>query len=142
MCCIRRKRECDNFVNKKLDRRKRYTRMVLRDNLMLLLKKKQLSSITVKELCEKADINRSTFYDHFKDVFHLMDYIEEEIIVDLTTYLGQYNFAEGTEESLQMTEKLLEYIASKRSEEHTSELQSRGHLVCRLLLEQTKIIIS
>src|SRR5690625_6314252 len=26
-----------------------------------------------------------------------------------------------------------------RSEEHTSELQSRGHLVCRLLLEQNKI---
>src|SRR5690625_5816451 len=27
-----------------------------------------------------------------------------------------------------------------RSEEHTSELQSRGHLVCRLLLEQNNII--
>src|SRR5690625_7139082 len=26
----------------------------------------------------------------------------------------------------------------KRSEEHTSELQSRGHLVCRLLLEKKK----
>src|SRR5690625_5604282 len=28
--------------------------------------------------------------------------------------------------------------SSRRSEEHTSELQSRGHLVCRLLLEKTK----
>ena len=28
--------------------------------------------------------------------------------------------------------------AVKRSEEHTSELQSRGHLVCRLLLEKKK----
>src|SRR5690625_6098673 len=28
----------------------------------------------------------------------------------------------------------------ERSEEHTSELQSRGHLVCRLLLEKTNII--
>src|SRR5439155_10785590 len=28
----------------------------------------------------------------------------------------------------------------KRSEEHTSELQSRGHLVCRLLLEKKKIV--
>src|SRR5207253_7227016 len=27
---------------------------------------------------------------------------------------------------------------SKRSEEHTSELQSRGHIVCRLLLEKKK----
>src|SRR5690625_6971512 len=30
---------------------------------------------------------------------------------------------------------------SARSEEHTSELQSRGHLVCRLLLEKKKEIV-
>src|SRR5215510_16601859 len=29
-------------------------------------------------------------------------------------------------------------LPSQRSEEHTSELQSRGHLVCRLLLEKKK----
>src|SRR5690625_6391123 len=29
-------------------------------------------------------------------------------------------------------------VANTRSEEHTSELQSRGHLVCRLLLEKKK----
>src|SRR5690625_5846541 len=32
------------------------------------------------------------------------------------------------------------YIGRKRSEEHTSELQSRGHLVCRLMLEKKKVI--
>src|SRR2546429_4944083 len=31
------------------------------------------------------------------------------------------------------------FAATQRSEEHTSELQSRLHLVCRLLLEQKKI---
>src|SRR5439155_14907308 len=30
------------------------------------------------------------------------------------------------------------FVAPSRSEEHTSELQSRGHLVCRLLLEKKK----
>src|SRR5439155_7921784 len=30
------------------------------------------------------------------------------------------------------------YFVKRRSEEHTSELQSRGHLVCRLLLEKKK----
>src|SRR5690625_5861169 len=35
------------------------------------------------------------------------------------------------------TERFLEPI-ERRSEEHTSELQSRGHLVCRLLLEKKK----
>src|SRR5690625_5750443 len=32
--------------------------------------------------------------------------------------------------------------SSRRSEEHTSELQSRGHLVCRLLLEKKKNMYS
>src|SRR5690625_2651223 len=33
-------------------------------------------------------------------------------------------------------------IGDGRSEEHTSELQSRGHLVCRLLLEKKKILVN
>src|SRR5439155_20127888 len=33
---------------------------------------------------------------------------------------------------------ILEKVLKTRSEEHTSELQSRGHLVCRLLLEKKK----
>src|SRR5690625_7036557 len=32
-----------------------------------------------------------------------------------------------------------ELLELRRSEEHTSELQSRGHLVCRLLLENKQI---
>src|SRR5690625_6148449 len=34
--------------------------------------------------------------------------------------------------------RILEHFIHERSEEHTSELQSRGHLVCRLLLEKKK----
>src|SRR2546422_4594084 len=34
--------------------------------------------------------------------------------------------------------KFLDYYLAERSEEHTSELQSRLHLVCRLLLEKKK----
>src|SRR5207253_6042256 len=38
--------------------------------------------------------------------------------------------------STTLTRKL--FVLRNRSEEHTSELQSRGHLVCRLLLEKKK----
>jgi len=99
-------------MNKKLDRRKKYTRQVLMDSLITLLKTKQISAITVKEICERADINRSTFYTHYKDHFDLLEQIEEEIITDLTMYLSQYNF-EQEREALKMTEKLLEYVVSK-----------------------------
>src|SRR5690625_6690701 len=43
-------------------------------------------------------------------------------------------------EASQEIKTLLHYEDKTRSEEHTSELQSRGHLVCRLLLEKKKII--
>src|SRR5437870_7517089 len=45
--------------------------------------------------------------------------------------------AAPVEEQTEFTVTLKEYPAD-RSEEHTSELQSRGHLVCRLLLEKKK----
>lgn len=82
---------------------------------MTLLKEKQISSITVKELCELADINRSTFYAHYADQFDLLNQIEDELIDDMSTFLSSYNF-EMEEEVLQMTEKLLEYFASKQDE--------------------------
>ncbi|WP_343796833.1 TetR-like C-terminal domain-containing protein [Bacillus carboniphilus] len=80
---------------------------------MKLLTEKQISTITVKELCEQADINRSTFYAHYTDPFDLLDKIEEEIIEDMKVYLSQYNY-EKEEEAIKMLEKMLEYFASKQ----------------------------
>src|SRR2546422_8420024 len=47
------------------------------------------------------------------------------------------------QELTQVAERLgqLQHVVDERSEEHTSELQSRLHLVCRLLLEKKKIYI-
>src|SRR5690625_6170914 len=45
----------------------------------------------------------------------------------------------GYVEDVESYSKLLHSGDIVRSEEHTSELQSRGHLVCRLLLEKKKI---
>lgn len=112
VCCLTLIRKCDDLMNTKLDRRKKYTRMVLKDSLITLLKAKPISAITVKEICEEADINRSTFYSHYHDQFDLLEQIEEELIADLNIYLNQYNF-EQEEEALQMTEKLLAYVVSK-----------------------------
>ena len=103
------------MTSQKIDRRKKYTRMILKDSLMNLLKVKQLSSITVKEICEVADINRSTFYAHYYDQFDLLEQIEDELIEDMNMYLSAYNF-ESEDEALQMTEKLIEYFASKQEE--------------------------
>ncbi len=89
--------------------------MVLKESFLTLLRKKQLSTITVKEICELADINRSTFYAHYADQYDLLTQIEDEIIEDMNTYLTTYRF-EHEAEAIKMTEKLLEYFASKLDE--------------------------
>ncbi|MCQ6275515.1 TetR/AcrR family transcriptional regulator [Bacillus sp. V3B] len=98
-------------MTSKLDRRKKYTRMVLKNSLITLLKEKKISAITVKEICEQADINRSTFYSHYSDHYDLLNKIEEEIIEDMNKTLSEYNLTEETA-ALQMTEKLLDYLAA------------------------------
>ncbi|MHA6252412.1 TetR/AcrR family transcriptional regulator [Oceanobacillus sp. CAU 1775] len=103
------------MTSKKIDRRIRYSQMALKASLLQLLKEKQFSNVTVKEICEHADINRSTFYAHYTDQYHLLEEIEEEMISDLNNYLSAYDFNEK-DEVLLMTEKLIEYLSTKKDE--------------------------
>lgn len=57
----------------KLDRRTRRTREALYGALMALLHDRPLSNITVTELTNLADVNRSTFYAHFQDIYDMVD---------------------------------------------------------------------
>ena len=63
----------------KNNRRVRFTRSALREALIDLILEKPLVSITVKDICARADINRSTFYLHFKDVTDILRTTEDEI---------------------------------------------------------------
>src|SRR2546422_3842309 len=50
------------------------------------------------------------------------------------------SMADAVEHFREQDPERIERLWQRRSEEHTSELQSRLHLVCRLLLEKKKII--
>ncbi|WP_042436022.1 TetR/AcrR family transcriptional regulator [Faecalispora jeddahensis] len=64
----------------KESRKTRYTRTALQDSLFELMKEKSISQITIKELCENADINRTTFYAHYADQYDLLHKIEDETL--------------------------------------------------------------
>lgn len=72
----------------KTDARSRYTRKVIRDSFYALLKEKPVEKITVRELCEKAEINRATFYKHYQDCYDLLDKIEEEALAHFDELLA------------------------------------------------------
>ncbi len=96
---------------KNADRRVKYTKMVIKDSLVKFLKEKPISKITVKEICEDADINRATFYAHYTDQYDLLQRIENEIIDDINLYLNEYNFEETNLIDIKIIERILEYIA-------------------------------
>ena len=72
----------------KTDARVRYTKQVLKSTLLGLLEHKPINKITVKEVCEIAQINRATFYSHYADCFDLLEQIENEFISEFEKSLS------------------------------------------------------
>ena len=72
----------------KTDARVRYTKKVLRESFFECLKKKgSIKDVTVKEVCELAELNRATFYRHYKDCFDLVEQLEDEEIREFRSIL-------------------------------------------------------
>lgn len=63
-----------------MDRRKKYTKMVIQEAFYDLIKKKPFSKITVSDICKSADISRPTFYLHYEDIYALLDEIGENMV--------------------------------------------------------------
>ncbi len=68
---------------KSLDRRAKLTRKILKQSLIELMKDKPLHEISIKKICETADINRSTFYHHYNSQYELFDDIFNDIGTDI-----------------------------------------------------------
>ena len=76
-------------MEKKIDRRVRKTKQQLQDGFIQLRKKKDLKDITVKELCELTDLNRGTFYLHYKDIYDLSEQLESSLFISLQDVLDK-----------------------------------------------------
>ncbi|SHO43200.1 TetR/AcrR family transcriptional regulator [Anaerocolumna xylanovorans] len=122
---------------KKNDRRVRYTIMVIRQSFVKLLKTKPIAKITIKEICEEADINRATFYAHYQDQYDLLQQIEDDIIDNINQYLGSYDLRNAHEVPVEMLDKILEYI-KENSEIFDVLLNSSGDI--KFQQEVTNII--
>ena len=73
----------------KTDARVRYTRMRIRDAFLSCLAEKPVSKITVKEICDLAEINRATFYKHYADSFDLLEKLEDEALAWLEKAISE-----------------------------------------------------
>ncbi len=74
----------------KNDRRIRRTKRLLTDTLLTLLETKKIKNISVKELCEMADVNRGTFYLHYSDIYEMMEQMQADLLEQLDAIFQPY----------------------------------------------------
>ena len=65
------------------DRRITRSKRALRGALIALIEERGLDAITVNDLCERADLNRGTFYNHFHDKENLLTALENEVLAEV-----------------------------------------------------------
>ena len=91
------------------NRRVQMTKKMLKDALLELLENKPLENISVTDVCNHADVNRSTFYAYYVGTWQLMAEIENDILNNLPVLQDeQTNY--GDEPFLHVLEKFFAYV--------------------------------
>lgn len=101
-------------MEKKVDRRVIKTRRQLKKGLAALMKEKSVNQITVKELVEEVDINRSTFYLHFKDIQGLLREIEENMEAQIKRAIEEHPIVSGNENAFYFIEDMFRVLDEER----------------------------
>lgn len=93
-------------------RRVRMTKLLLKESLIELMKKKSIHVVSIKEICEGADVNRSTFYRHYDTQYDLYDDIINDISDDILVIYR--NCAEEGMNVSRLLTKIFTYIEDQR----------------------------
>lgn len=111
----------------KQDRRIRRTRRLLKESLIQLMQEKEFMNISVREVTERADLNRGTFYLHYQDTRHLLQDIENETLLEFQQMLDQYREAPQKRSLMPMLNPLIDYVSENAG-------------ICRVLFENSAAI--
>lgn len=106
---------------KKIDRRVLKTKKAIHNAFAQLLSEKNLSDITIKDIADRADINRKTFYNYYSGVYQVVDEIENEIVSLFESTLKTVDFSVAMRQPSLIFGRLTDIISS--------DLEFYGHLL-------------
>ena len=66
-------------MNTKNNKRRQASKESIEKAFLQLLQTKEISQITVSDLCKKTELNRSTFYANYLDIYDLADQIRDKL---------------------------------------------------------------
>lgn len=94
------------------DRRVRMTKKILKESLIGIMKTKPIHEISIKKICEEADVNRSTFYHHYQSPQELYDDIIKDITEEINAIIKKSKENKTTHSRI--IADLLSYIQENR----------------------------
>ncbi len=84
-------------MEKKVNRKRAYSQKVIREAFLELSKTTLVSKITVTDICQLADVNRTTFYSNYDDISDLMQSVVSELYEKLYAVMAQYDHMNNEE---------------------------------------------
>ncbi|MDR0669013.1 MAG: TetR/AcrR family transcriptional regulator [Treponema sp.] len=102
-------------MDTKPSRKVRYTKKALRESLIELMQTRPISAISIKELCALADINRSTFYTHYRSPYEILREIEDATLETLGQMQSRNVFLTGKNALVQLMEEALQFIIDNKN---------------------------
>ncbi len=94
-------------MNTKNNQRTRLSKLLFKNAIIDLLKEKgDIHKISVRELCQKAELNRSTFYAHYNEPKDLLEELENELLNSTEEHLKKI----GAENDLGAHKYLLSFL--------------------------------
>ena len=96
------------------DRRVRRTKQLIKQSLIELMHEKPFNEIKIKDITERADLNRGTFYLHYIDIYDLLNSIENEILETLEKLLLAYHSNTLQISCFDLLKEVFSYIETNR----------------------------
>jgi len=99
------------------------SKRMIREAFLSLIQEKELPKITVTDIINRADINRSTFYAHYPDVYGVIESFEDEAVEKMMLILSDFKYRNFFQNPLPLLLRVNRYL------EEDMEL-------CRILMTQ------
>lgn len=103
------------MVINKDDRRVKRTRRLLKQGLAELLRQKHFSDISARDITEKMDLNKATFYLHYKNTYELLQDLETDLLEQAQEMIDRYEYDETEDSMRKFFEPLLDFVVENRS---------------------------
>lgn len=114
------------------------SRKLIRNAVVELMADRDISQITVRDIAERADINRGTFYAHYRDIYDVLEQIENELIATLGALLDDFQSRGIIRTPLDLMLAIAEYL-EEDLEFNRQLIRSRG--ANSFLLKLRKVVV-